>query len=171
MERSRGKCLRFREKSLPSHLTQLAPPSRWDIGSRKCIERFSNHDGTITSSLAHSGDTLAAGAESGVVNIYSASTHSAGTTPVRSIMNLPTVADSLQFNHDGQILAMSSRFSANCLKLLHVPSKTVFSNWPTSKTPLNFVFTMDFAPASRYLAIGNDKGKCLLYKLRSYHSS
>ena len=142
---------------------------RWDVASCRCIERFSNHDGTVTASLSISKDHLAAGAESGVVNLYAMRDHSSfGKMPIKSIMNIPTSVDGLRFNHDGQILAMSSRFSSDCLKLLHVPSRTVFSNWPTSKSPLNYVFDVDFSPQSRFLAVGNDKGRCLIYKLRHY---
>ena len=47
---------------------------------------------------------------------------------------------------------------------LHLPSLTVFSNWPTSRTPLRYVNTFDFSPNSGYLSIGNDKGKALLYR-------
>ena len=123
----------------------------------------------MTSSLSVSDDYLAAGAESGVVNLYTMNNQSSiGKMPIKSIMNIPTSVDRLRFNHDGQILAMSSRFSSDCLKLLHVPSRTVFSNWPTSKSPLNYVFDIDFSPLSRFLAVGNDKGRCLIYKLRHY---
>jgi U3 small nucleolar RNA-associated protein 18 len=90
-------------------------------------------------------------------------------TPIRSIMNLQTSADMVRFNHDGQILAMSSRREKDALKLLHVPTATVFSNWPTSKTPFNYVWSMDFSPQSKFLAVGNDKGKCLLYQLMHYN--
>jgi U3 small nucleolar RNA-associated protein 18 len=154
--------------------------SRFHIGSRRCVERFHNEDGTITSSLAMSSDSLAVGAESGVVNLYddknaptynmrrTISAINANRTPVKSIMNLTTSADNLCFNHDGQILALSTRRETNGLKLLHVPTATVFSNWPTSKTPLKYVWSMDFSPRSRYMAVGNDHGKCLLYRLKHY---
>lgn len=147
------------------------------------MERFHNQDGTITSSLALSSNFLAVAAESGVVNLYDdkqslSSTrrgHGGGLslaaterTPLKSIMNLTTSADNICFNHDGQILAMSSRRETNGLKLLHVPTATVFSNWPTSKTPLKYVWSMDFSPGSKYMAIGNDRGKCLLYRLNHY---
>ena len=49
-----------------------------------------------------------------------------------------------------------------------MPSCTVFSNWPTSKTPLSYVFSLDFSPSGGYLAVGNDKGKVLLYRLKHY---
>ena len=117
------------------------------------------------------------GAESGVVNMYQdgfyASQKSFYTTrkqdPVKSIMNLHTSVDYMKFNHDGQILAMSSRREKDSLKLLHVPTQTVFSNWPTTKTPLSYVWSLDFSPGSKYMAVVNDKGKCLLYKLSHYH--
>lgn len=149
---------------------------RWDLrASHKCLERFANNDGTVTSSLAASHRTLAVGAESGVVNLYSEQHRSAhapgaalGRTPLKSVLNLKTAADVVRFNGDGQILAMSSRREKRALKLLHVPSRTVFSNWPTSNTPLGYVWSLDFSPASKFLAMGNDQGKCLLYKLTHY---
>jgi U3 small nucleolar RNA-associated protein 18 len=122
--------------------------------------------------MAASSRHLAVGAESGVVNMYSeqASFSSWATTrsPLKSILNLSTSADLVRFNGDGQILAMSTRREKHGLKLLHVPTGTVFSNWPTSKTPLSYVWSVDFSPKSRFLAIGNDKGKCLLYRLPHY---
>lgn len=149
---------------------------RWDVRTHKCVERFSNEDGSISSSMASSSRHLAVGAESGVVNLYSEQRgYSSGNTlattnrkPTKSIMNLKTSADLLRLNGDGQILAMSTRRERNSMKLLHVPSGTVFSNWPTSKTPLNYVWSMDFSPESKFLAIGNDKGKCLLYQMMHY---
>jgi len=151
--------------------------SRWDIRSKRCVDRFKNEDGTVTSSLSASSRFLAVGAESGVVNMYndratslSSGSFSTKRDPVKSIMNLQTSADYCKFNHDGQILAMSSRREKNSMKLLHVPTSTVFSNWPTSKTPLNYVWSMDFSPGSKYMTIGNDQGKCLLYRLTHYES-
>jgi U3 small nucleolar RNA-associated protein 18 len=146
---------------------------RWQMSTRQCVERFSNQDGTITSSLAASSTRLAVGAESGVVNLYSQqepSMSSIGTaaearTPIKSIMNLHTSADLVRFSDDGQILAMTSRREKNSCKLVHVPTATVFSNWPTFNTPLHYVWSLDFSPKSKFLAIGNDQGKCLLYNL------
>jgi len=152
---------------------------RFCVKSRRCVERFPNQDGTITSYMATSTRRhMAVGSESGVVNLYSddfsrrqnPTIHEFGVarSPIKSILNLQTSVDMMQFNHDGQILAMSSRREKNSMKLLHVPTSTVFSNWPTSKTPLNYVWSMDFSPQSKFLAVGNDQGKCLLYRLQHY---
>lgn len=163
-------------------LTSFSPvwSFRWDVKSRRCLDRFPNGDGTITSSLSASSNSLAVGAESGVVNLYSEHEKQSANSllgggrrkaPLKSIMNLHTSADFVRFNSDGQILAMSTQREKHGLKLLHVPSKTVFSNWPTAKTPLGYVWSMDFSPQSKFLAIGNDKGKCLLYKLNHYNET
>ena len=164
------------------YILRLSIYYRWHVGSRRCVERFHNEDGTITSALAMSSNNfLAVGAESGVVNLYNdkqsssflarrggLSLKATERNSIKSIMNMTTSADDVCFNHDGQILAMSTRRETNGLKLLHVPTATVFSNWPTSKTPLKYVWSMDFSPGSKYMAVGNDHGKCLLYRLKHY---
>ena len=148
--------------------------ARWDIRTQKCIDKFSNEDGTISSTLSMSSHYLAVGAESGVVNLYDNTSLEAERfhykrSPMKRIMNLKTSVDFLKFNHNGEILAMSTRREKDNLKILHTKSRTVFSNWPTSKTPLGFVWSLDFSPGSKFMAVGNDKGKCLLYKLNHYH--
>lgn len=157
---------------------------RWDVrllSGGRCVSRFKNQDGTFTSSLAVSSRYTAVGAESGVVNLYDdrdansmaqflSSTYTAAREPAKAFMNIKTSADLLKFNNTGEILAMSSRRDMDCMKLAHLPSASVFSNWPTSKTPLGYVWSMDFSPNSGYMAIGNDKGKCLLYRLSHYKS-
>lgn len=129
--------------------------------------------------------------DSGIVNVYSTANLQQETPlPLKALKNLTTPVDDVLFNHDSQLLAMSSRLKKDALKLVclfvfvsvfvcvfirvccglqvHLPSLTVFSNWPTSQTPLHYVSTMDFSPHSGYLAAGNDKGKVLLYRLHHY---
>lgn len=144
---------------------------RWDIRTKRCVDRFKNEDGTISSFLSVSNKFTAVGAESGVVNIYNNSIGQSfqNRSPLKSIMNMHTSVDYMKFNPNGDILAMSSRREKDSLKLVHMPTQTVFSNWPTSKTPLSYVCSLDFSPGSKFMAIGNDKGRCLLYKLSHYH--
>lgn len=52
--------------------------------------------------------------------------------------------------------------------VLHVPSMTIFQNWPTSKSPLHYVHCAAFSPHSGYLTIGNARGRVLLYRLHHY---
>jgi len=147
----------------------------FDTRTWRCVSRFQNEDGTITSSISMSEDFMAVGAESGVVNLYNNYTDASGgrrkvvnKKPLKSIMNLMTSADMVKFNADGAVLGLSTRRQQDSFKLYHTASGAVFSNWPTSKTPLGYVFSFDFSANNKYLAIGNDKGKCLLYKLKHY---
>ena len=127
----------------------------------------------MTQSLSASSRFLAVGAKSGVVNVFNADNLSTKQVrnPVKSVMNMQMSADTLQFNGDGQILAMSTKRKKDTLKLLHVPTMSVFSNWPTQKVPLGYVWSLDFSPNSGYLAVGNSKGKCLLFRLNHYLNS
>ncbi|SYW78164.1 related to UTP18 - possible U3 snoRNP protein involved in maturation of pre-18S rRNA [Ustilago bromivora] len=88
--------------------------------------------------------------------------------PIKTLENLVTATTTMRWNGDGQMLAIASRFKKDALRLVHFPSMRVFSNWPTSSTPLGSVSSVDFSPASQYVAIGNTRGKVLLYSLRHY---
>jgi U3 small nucleolar RNA-associated protein 18 len=127
----------------------------------------------------------ACGADSGVVNLYKTFIGDRGgamskqrgplaaslrlqRTPFKSIMSLTTKADTLKFNHDGQILAIASQMKKDSLRLVHANTGTVFANWPTGQTPLRYVTDVDFSPSSGLFAIGNDRGKVLLYRLLHY---
>jgi U3 small nucleolar RNA-associated protein 18 len=125
---------------------------------------------------------FATGSSSGVVNIYrrlgdsffgsaedlGAPRSAAILKPLKSLMHLTTVVDSLAFNWDTQVLAMASRMQRDALRLVHLPSATVFSNWPTTRSPLHYVHSLCFSPGGGYLAVGNAKGRVLLYRLHHY---
>ena len=165
----------------------------WDLRNQKrCVEKIVDDGALTVTALAASpsGAHVAFGSESGVVNVYETrgfrTFGSAGDgngneppstggyrretrpKPTRALMNLTTSADALTFNGDGQMLAMSSRLKRDALRLVHLPSCTVFSNWPSSKTPLHYVWCTAFSPTGGYLAVGNARGKALLYRIHAY---
>jgi hypothetical protein len=70
-----------------------------------------------------------------------------------------------------QVLAMASRLKRDALRLVHLPSLTVFANWPTGRSPLHFVHTLDFSPHCGLLAVGNARGAALLYRLHHYSAA
>ncbi|KAH7281401.1 hypothetical protein KP509_36G046000 [Ceratopteris richardii] len=146
----------------------------WDLGTRRCIHK-GRDDGCIKGtavSVSPNNKFFATGSSSGVVNLYDKQGFVDGKfTPIKSLLNLVTSVDSLKFNHDSQILAMTSKMKKNAVKLVHLPSYTVFSNWPTLKTPLHYVHSIDFSPGSGYLAAGNAAGKVLLYRLQHYEKA
>jgi U3 small nucleolar RNA-associated protein 18 len=65
-------------------------------------------------------------------------------------------------------MAMASTHKKDAMRLVHLPSATVFSNWPTSRSPLQFVTSLAFSPHSGFLAIGNARGRVLLYRMHHY---
>ncbi|EFJ30977.1 hypothetical protein SELMODRAFT_169308 [Selaginella moellendorffii] len=146
----------------------------WDLSTRRCLYKIRD-DGCVNNTALcvspAANEYFSTGSSSGVVNVYKyqgLASGGAAAGPVKTLMNLTTAADTLKFNHDGQILAMCSRMKKDAVRLVHVPSFTVFSNWPTPKTGLQYVHSLDFSPGSGYLAAGNAAGKVLLFRLRHY---
>lgn len=157
---------------------------RFDLRSnKKCLDFFDNNkDCTTIHSLScyyqpdkynnNSDDNLklAVGSESGIVNIYTLPKNNKPTC-TKTIMNLKTSITHIKPNHtNSSILGLGTSFSRDGLRLLHLQSNTIFSNWPTRNTPLSYVFDFDFSYDNKYLCIGNDKGRCLLYELLHFSS-
>ena len=114
--------------------------------------------------------------KSGIVNVYdSAALYSPSSgqpalpKPRKALGNLTTAVSSLAFNHDAQLMVMASSMKKDQLRLVHLPSCSVFQNWPTSGTPLGRVTTVGFSTNSGYLAVGNTRGRVLLYSIRHYN--
>jgi U3 small nucleolar RNA-associated protein 18 len=51
------------------------------------------------------------------------------------------------------------------IKTVHLPSCTVYRNWPTSSTPLGRISAVAVSPQSNYLAIGNEQGRLRLWEI------
>ena len=118
---------------------------------------------------------LAIGSESGFVNVYdrsairsNADLKNAAISPIATLDQLTTSISSLNFSPDGQILCMSSRAIKDALRLVHLPSGKVFSNWPTSGTPLGKVTSVAISSNGEMLAVGNEQGKIRLWRLNFY---
>ena len=66
------------------------------------------------------------------------------------------------------MLVMASKEKKDAFKLVHVPSFTVFKNWPTTVTPFGRVTSFDFTPGGEYMSVGNLQGKARLWKFAHY---
>lgn len=141
----------------------------WDMRSQRCLAQQRDEGAIDITALALSpdGSYLASGGGMGVVNLYRREADGHAVL-LKSLMNLTTSIDSLSFSHDAQMMLMGSRMKREALRLVHLPSMTVFSNWPTSRTPLHYVHAASFSPRSGFLAVGNAKGRALLYRLHHY---
>lgn len=159
--------------------------SEYDMDSRRVVARWIDEGAVGTTVIALGGDIgqgsrggdrwVAVGSSSGVVNLYDRRgwTARAGEDagleerpkPTRVLDQLVTPISHLEFSDDGQMMVMSSRWKKNALRLVHLPSCTVYKNWPTEKTPLGRISAVALSPDGSYLAIGNDQGKIKLWEI------
>lgn len=168
--------------------------SEWDAQLNRIVARWKDAGGVGTTILRLGGSTeqsalggdrwVAIGSNSGIVNIYDrskwANTYASllsakGDTstaiprspePTRALDQLVTSISHIQFAPDGQFLAMASETKKDALRLVHLPSCTVYRNWPTQSTPLGRVTSVAISPNSEYLAIGNDRGRIRLWQIQ-----
>lgn len=148
----------------------------WELNKFKCVQRFQDEGCLRMTAIAisHDNEYLATGQESGVVNIYHVDDKfkaSKNPKPSKSLLNITTPISILKFNSDSQLLGMASSDKRNSLRLVHLPSMTVYNNWPKETVPLGRVSSFDFSPDSGYLIVGNVRGNVRLFKLHHYHTT
>eukprot|EP00794_Sanderia_malayensis_P007312 gene7313-8130_t len=143
----------------------------WDMKSKRCKHKFRDEGclkGTCID-VSKDGRFVACGSNSGVVNIYNEKCFvERNPKPIKTVLNLTTSIHILAFNPTSEMLAISSRAMKDSLKLLHIPTLTVFSNWPTKKITFGYIQSLCFSPQSGYLAVGSDTGRALLFRTRLF---
>lgn len=144
----------------------------WDMRSNMCTHRAIDDGCLSAASIAtsSSGQFIATGSKQGVVNIYdtNAVLGSENPQPLKMITNLVTSITSLKFNPTSEILACASSKKKNAFKLVHIPSFTVFANFPTFQTKIWNPLAIDFSPNSGFLGVSNNQGHAYLYRLKHY---
>lgn len=100
----------------------------------------------------------------------------ASPTPLRALTHLTTPVSHLTFSPDGQVLCMASRWKKDALRLVHLPSCTVYRNWPTSNTPLGRISAVCWGVVKREgegegegvlkLIVGNESGRVAGWEVR-----
>lgn len=167
----------------------------FDVGRRECVVKHMDEGSTKGTCVVVGHDIYGVGAKTGVINLYNVKenqtekpfqlhknteleisegndadpfTASGAVSPIKTLMNLTTRIDRMAMSPDNQILAVSSVMKREALRLVHVASKTVYQNWPTSKTPLQYVTDLAWSPRGDMLAVGNAKGRVLLFRLNHY---
>lgn len=120
---------------------------------------------------------VAIGSTSGILNVYDrnnlVTTSADGELevkqtpePQRGFEQLTTPITVVTFAPDGQLLAFGSTHKKDALRLVHLPSCTVYRNWPTDNTPLGRITAVAFGQKGDLLAVGNDTGKIRLWEIR-----
>ena len=154
----------------------------WDGREKRVVARWIDEGAVGTTVIAMGGKNsgvvqlggdrwVAVGSSSGIVNIYDRRMWEKAVPerpkPTRVFDQLVTPTSHLEFSMDGQLLCMASRWKRDALRLVHLPSCTVYSNWPTAATPLGRVSSVAWSPGGEYLAVGNEQGKIRLWEIRS----
>ncbi|KAF7458874.1 WD-40 repeat protein [Cryptosporidium felis] len=158
----------------------------WDINTGRCIERIVDFGSLCISGITASYSStrslrsgtsqsfVMTGSTTGYVNIYSLRNESSKSEesefkmPKHVVNNLCTSVTSLAIHPGNEIAAVASKWSKDSLKLINLETGNVYSNWPTARTPLKYVSSLEFSEYGGFLAIGNDKGDVLLYRLNEY---
>ena len=139
--------------------------------SRHGQRRHQHQEGKEDEDSVGSDRWVAIGSSSGIVNLYDRKGWNSTTiphqpTPIKVLGNLTTPISHLIFSPDAQLLAMSSGWKRDALRLVHVPTCTVYKNWPTTATPLGRITAVAFSSDSAMLAVGNEQGKLRLWEIR-----
>eukprot|EP00062_Callorhinchus_milii_P022825 gi/632981015/ref/XP_007907358.1/ PREDICTED: U3 small nucleolar RNA-associated protein 18 homolog isoform X1 [Callorhinchus milii] len=145
----------------------------WDVRSRRCLNRFVDDGSLHGTSIAMSCNSqyLACGSSSGVVNIYSQNSclQEKNPKPLKAVMNLVTAVTALAFNPNTEILAIASHAADEAVRLVHIPSFNVFSNFPNLRRKhIHMTQSLDFSPRGGFFSVANNKGRAVLYRLNHY---
>ena len=115
---------------------------------------------------------IACGSASGIVNVYGTDKlqhEGVQLDLLKSYKNLRTPISTLEFNSSSEILAMSSDSMQAAVRIAHVPSQSVFSNFPAFKDKnMRYARQVHFSPHSGFMGIGNSSGRVYLYRLDHY---
>ena len=150
--------------------------SEFDMTTQNVIAKWQDDGSVGTTVISIGGDGglggswVAIGSSSGVVNLYDRKPWPGNIPkrpqPSRILDQLTTPVSHLVFSHDGQMLVMASRWKKNALRLVHLPSYTVYRNWPTDKTPLGRVSSVALSRPGHLMAAANEQGKIRLWEIR-----
>ncbi|KAN0122009.1 WD40 repeat-like protein [Hyaloscypha variabilis] len=156
----------------------------WSLESRSYVARWID-DGFAPTVLTLGGPNgprplggdrwVVIGSQSGIVNIYDRRNFVTNNEisiperplPKRAFDQFTKPTSNLEISPDGQLLAFSSKWKKDALRLVHLPSCTVYRNWPTDKTPLGKITALAFGRQDNMLAVANEAGKIRLWEIRS----
>ncbi|XP_077301296.1 U3 small nucleolar RNA-associated protein 18 homolog wicked [Arctopsyche grandis] len=144
----------------------------WNILTLRVLHKFTD-EGCITGtslSISPSGDYLATGSAEGIVNIYETRDVllSATPQPKKTLKNLTTRISHLKFNSTSEMLAFSSTDKKTAIRIAHLPSFQVFSNFPGPNAETGHCSDVDFSPHSGYMGFGSNKKLAYLYRINHY---
>lgn len=139
----------------------------------KCQRVIPDYGGPSASAIAISPDgaLLAVGSNLGVLNIYQTSAINSSrdiVEPIRSLMNLTTRVGFVEFHPAGELLLYGSPSKDGAVRLVHLGTMRVYSNWPKETSPVGKAVCATCSPNGKAFTIGNGKGAILRYEILQY---
>ena len=145
---------------------------QFNLDTNECTRKFNDHGCVKPTTITVSPDNkwIATGNDTGAVNVYALATALASTDPlpIKTILNLISPITTLLFHPSSQLLVLASREVKDALRIYHVGSQRVVKNWPTDSTPLGYVSDVDISKDGKFIAMGNTKGKVVLYNFGAF---
>ena len=140
--------------------------------NNRCVHRFID-EGCITGTaidISPNQQYVCCGSDSGIANIYDYNEILVNQTPkpLKTIGNLVSNLNKCKFNHNTELLVLSSDEAENAVKLVHLPSFKIFSNIPGVNAKYGCITDCGLSPNSYYLSLANKSGLAKLVRLLHY---
>ncbi|MEQ2159684.1 hypothetical protein GOODEAATRI_025551 [Goodea atripinnis] len=137
----------------------------YDMMEGRVISASSVQTNEVVCSMKINGDVSGVAFSRDGSKVFEACLNSSNPKPLRAVMNLLTSATSLRFNPTSEILAIASRVEDEAVRLVHLSSLTVFSNFPIAKRKVAYrASCLDFSPHSGFFSLANNKGHAPLFR-------
>ena len=89
--------------------------------------------------------------------------------PRKTLQNLLTTVRDVEFNRTGELMAFATGETANGVRVAHVPTMNVFSNFPAAAA-IAKPRSIAFSPFSGYFAVADSKDLVSLFRLNHYEN-
>uniref|UniRef100_A0A0N5AJP8 WD_REPEATS_REGION domain-containing protein n=1 Tax=Syphacia muris TaxID=451379 RepID=A0A0N5AJP8_9BILA len=151
--------------------TETSEVCLWDIRNAAGLRSFRDDGGVAGRKLRISSNSqfVACGSNTGIVNLYETKDlYQSSPKPIAVYDQLTTEVGDVVFSKDTQILLMSSEVKADAARLIHLRSRTLFTNFPCKTGSIGKPTVSDLSPNSGYLAIGDTNGFVSLFRLNYF---
>ena len=99
--------------------------------------------------------------------------------PLKCFKNLVTEVRSVSINNDNTLVVYASEDKKDQVRVIHLPSLSVYSNWPAVNEKLGFIRDVSISGDNRscgegalgveYLAMAGKRGKVYLYRFNHFY--
>lgn len=147
---------------------------KWDLRNFECVGKqvdYASTGSTVVRFNPQNDNIYSTGATSGCVNVYNNSNFEGylpETKPEKEALNVRTTVVDISFNKAGTLLAYCSDEVDNAVKILNMSDLSIVPTFPRVTHRLGAARCLKFSPDNKFLSIGNERGRCLLFRINNY---